>query len=394
MPKSLKDEIKILERKLQDNQDSLFFARLADSYMQSGQLDDAIELCERGVRIHPQYVTGHFILGKCYVRKKLFDQAEKELKRVIDFDGKYIAAQHEFAELMAQIGWNTKGEQAFEEILRIDPLNEKARQRLAELKKQFSTSTIKSKPPEPATQVKPELKAENIFSDSPLSFEKSGFDFPPAKEPVDKIGLKEPDFSQQPLPEAGPKISDEETSIDLLEDIFGDNSITDLETELRQSMAEKDELPSPADDELQLSSADFSMDKQVDQPEPEPDPFHILQQEREKDAFPDDIFGLPSESEPAVSGKKSPVWRPEPDSFAAPESIPPVADDFKLNKEKAADKKEKIVTPTLGEIYTAQHQYSKAISVYELLLKKDADNQFYKDKIKMLQQKIAEEGKG
>jgi hypothetical protein len=39
--------------------------------------------------------------------------------------------------------------------------------------------------------------------------------------------------------------------------------------------------------------------------------------------------------------------------------------------------KEKLVTPTLGEIYAAQHQYAKAISVYEILRKKDSKNIFY-----------------
>ncbi len=51
---------------------------------------------------------------------------------------------------------------------------------------------------------------------------------------------------------------------------------------------------------------------------------------------------------------------------------------------------DKIVTPTLGEIYAAQGQYSKAIDVFENLLKKHPENGFYLKKIDHLKQKLAE----
>jgi len=53
-------------------------------------------------------------------------------------------------------------------------------------------------------------------------------------------------------------------------------------------------------------------------------------------------------------------------------------------------KKEKIVTSTLGEIYAAQHQYAKAIGVYEILRRKDPENVLYQQKIEYLQNKLLE----
>lgn len=396
MQKSLKDEIKNLERKLADNPNSIFFARLADSYMQTGRLDEAIELCERGVRIHPNYVTGHYILGKCFVRKKLFDQAEKELKRVLSKDPKYISAHREYGELMAQIGWNSNCEMTFNEILQIDPLNDKAQQRLIELKKQFTITPEKNPPPEQLTDFGITQADDDIFSATPLSFDESEFDIPsPPPAPTEKIELKEPEFQlEETSDEPSAKLSDEESSIDLLEDIFGDNTIADLESELPQSSDDDTLQPMSSDEELQLTSANFPIENEFDEPEPEPDPFHILQQEREKELASENIFGTPFEPEKSVNEKKPPSHQPKPDSIIAQEPIQSADDDIKSREEKAAEKKEKIVTPTLGEIYAAQHQYSKAISVYELLLKKDCDNQFYKDKIKILQQKLEEEGKG
>ena len=47
--------------------------------------------------------------------------------------------------------------------------------------------------------------------------------------------------------------------------------------------------------------------------------------------------------------------------------------------------------PTLGEIYAAQGQYAKAISVFELLLKKNPENEWYKTKLDYLKKKSQEE---
>jgi tetratricopeptide (TPR) repeat protein len=56
----------------------------------------------------------------------------------------------------------------------------------------------------------------------------------------------------------------------------------------------------------------------------------------------------------------------------------------------SASEREKIVTPTLGEIYAAQGQYAKAIGVFELLSKKEPNNRSYRDKIEYLKKRLQE----
>ncbi len=58
---------------------------------------------------------------------------------------------------------------------------------------------------------------------------------------------------------------------------------------------------------------------------------------------------------------------------------------------ETTSKKDPIVTATLGEIYAAQGHYSKAIGVYEILLKKDPDNEHYNTKVKDLRRRMEEE---
>ncbi len=86
--------------------------------------------------------------------------------------------------------------------------------------------------------------------------------------------------------------------------------------------------------------------------------------------------------------------KPVQEEVSAPPSISPTpqpaaGDD---HAESGGERtKEKFVTPTLGEIYAAQGQYAKAISVFEMLLKKNPDNEWYRQKLEYLRKKLQEE---
>jgi len=524
MQKSIKEEIKYLERILSENSNSILFARLAEAYLQVDRVDDAIELCESGVRKYPAYVTGHFILGKCYLKKKLLDQAEKELKRAIMYDPKYIAAHRDYGELMAQIGWHTTCDMTFEEIIRIDPFNEKAKTRRAELKKQFFPKQDEKKPPE---QENYEIKEmDNSFVDRTIQIDEEKAK---AEIETDKFELGDSTQEEKIDTVAQETADEEDESMDLLEDIFRDTSIPELGT---------DELP-PVEDNLEadIESRFKSQDTEITpfdkpsepapkgtSPDQQPGGFHLMEEninegsaseierltEEPTDQFTipessrqtDSDYNLHKDSETQIessqeklgslketstdeamplselselatsddqlnqnieSEKQSPstettlsehtdqTTKSEPmlsdheplkpvdletpkDPFLGFDIEQPdehkIADDFKStasfqSEEKAIDKpvappqfesesesipvqkiieisqtepgeeatekkKEKIVTPTLGEIYAAQHQYSKAINVYELLMKKEPDNETYKQKIEYLYKKKEE----
>ncbi len=53
--------------------------------------------------------------------------------------------------------------------------------------------------------------------------------------------------------------------------------------------------------------------------------------------------------------------------------------------------KGKFYTPTLGEIYAAQGQYSKAIAVFETLIKSNPENELYRQKLDYLRKKLQEQ---
>lgn len=116
------------------------------------------------------------------------------------------------------------------------------------------------------------------------------------------------------------------------------------------------------------------------------------------------VFGNEAE-EPTQPGreKQFPIpWDEEPEEPPAVEmpprreplesSTPPPGAESPDETPAAADKpKEKFVTPTLGEIYAAQGQYAKAINVFEMLLKKNPENEWYRTKLDYLRKRLEDE---
>ena len=81
-----------------------------------------------------------------------------------------------------------------------------------------------------------------------------------------------------------------------------------------------------------------------------------------------------------------------------PEDTSPIQDNIEAeeySKPSQPDKEQKnsdkgIISPTLGEIYSAQGQYSKAICVYKVLLENEPDNEKYRQKLEELKNKLDE----
>src|SRR3990172_11281155 len=172
-------DVKFLENYLSKHPESILFARLADVYLGMDRIDEAIQMCEDGIKKFPYYATGHFVLGKGYLAKKLYEQAEKEFKRVLLFDAKYLSAHKLYGDLMKEIGWENTYESSYKRILQIDPLEDSIRSvigdQLQETEEPDSTQDLPefSMSP-PAAESKPEIdfdmgKAEQIVDPSWLN---------------------------------------------------------------------------------------------------------------------------------------------------------------------------------------------------------------------------------
>ncbi len=60
------------------------FIQEAEAYRSQGRLDEAIEICRRGLDKMPDSLTGRMLLGRCYLEKERPQEAKKELEKVAE----------------------------------------------------------------------------------------------------------------------------------------------------------------------------------------------------------------------------------------------------------------------------------------------------------------------
>ncbi|NNE08677.1 MAG: tetratricopeptide repeat protein [Gemmatimonadetes bacterium] len=86
------------ERLLADldrNPASLAFVALAHRRIQTGSVETALDLCERGLRHHPNHSTGHLIYGLALEAASRDSEARDAFQEVVHLDpGNRIAVQH------------------------------------------------------------------------------------------------------------------------------------------------------------------------------------------------------------------------------------------------------------------------------------------------------------
>jgi tetratricopeptide (TPR) repeat protein len=83
-----------LEQHLAAHPSSPLFARLANALLKTGEVTRAVELCERGVRTHPGYTTGHLVYARCLAARGNFESASDTLARMVGtYPGNIILEQ-------------------------------------------------------------------------------------------------------------------------------------------------------------------------------------------------------------------------------------------------------------------------------------------------------------
>jgi len=472
---------------LQQNPDSLTFAHVADVLLREGRLEEATRICEEGIRRHPYYVTGHMVLGKCYLQRSQFDQAEKEFKRVLLFDPKHLAAHKYFGDLMRQMGWDNTCESSYRKILQIDPLDQSAQGVLDELARgpvrpesasppraggAFEPPTKTSEPtrvfePPPSRTLMPSRTGGAVepfrTSEPPMTREpvralapsRPGGaseppifpETPPAATPFDDdellspTGIEEgrllnpplpeiPQPSQRPVQQEPPRREmDEDQFSSILDDIFQDEVVDDRDRAERPPQFEAPKTEPDFDRDFGFADMTPSPPRRmpVEPPDLKPprpvgtrpiDDFddEVLgpprpAQRYERPAFTTnlrddeisprrdagdldfmDIEGLEPEPTEEIPTERVPPFTKTqpPQSFPPPRSGRAIAAPLPGDSQGPLTGRERIVTPTLGEIYAAQGQFAKAIGVFELLLKKDPNNRVYHDKIDYLKKRLHE----
>ncbi|HEV2130654.1 MAG TPA: tetratricopeptide repeat protein [Longimicrobiaceae bacterium] len=132
-PSALAAEIRKLEQKHEEDPEGRYFVPLANAYRQLGELEHAEVLLTDGLKRHPEYLSAHIVLGRCYLDRGALPAAEEEFRRVLAIDAQNLIALRTLGEVATEQGRLAEAERWYAELLDADPLNEEARRALAGL---------------------------------------------------------------------------------------------------------------------------------------------------------------------------------------------------------------------------------------------------------------------
>ena len=114
-------EIKNLRQKLEENPDSLLFGPLADALRKEGQLDEALEICRKGLERHGHYTMARVVLGRIYQDQGKNPEAESEFKKVLEADPENLQALTHLGELYLSQKHYSEAIEEFQKVLALNP---------------------------------------------------------------------------------------------------------------------------------------------------------------------------------------------------------------------------------------------------------------------------------
>jgi predicted regulator of Ras-like GTPase activity (Roadblock/LC7/MglB family)/Tfp pilus assembly protein PilF len=147
-------EIEELNRKLSQNPDSLIFVPLADAYRKAGMLDDAINVCKKGLDKHPSYTSARVVLGRIYNDKNKFDEAIEELRKVETADSDNLMVHSMLGNVYLKKKMYAEAIEQFQRVLSLNPEDVDTQEKLQDALS-AKQEPGKKEAPKPAAQAKP-----------------------------------------------------------------------------------------------------------------------------------------------------------------------------------------------------------------------------------------------
>ena len=132
---------------LQVERGALIFASLAEVYLDSGMLDEAVGILKEGLSRNPTYNFGHFLLGKAYFLKNDYTAAQQKFEEAVSHDPKMVSAYVYLGHVCRKLEAYPRAMDYYNKALELSPNDNDIRRHLTELKAAITTAA--PTPPQP-----------------------------------------------------------------------------------------------------------------------------------------------------------------------------------------------------------------------------------------------------
>jgi len=100
------------------------FARLANEYRKSGDLDVAIEICRAHVPLQPTYISGYIVLGQALFERGQPDEARSTFETALALDPENLIALRQLGDIARASGDLDAARAWYHKLLEVDPQND------------------------------------------------------------------------------------------------------------------------------------------------------------------------------------------------------------------------------------------------------------------------------
>jgi tetratricopeptide (TPR) repeat protein len=410
----VQNRIEKIEKILASRSLDIMFARVASNLLKRDNVEEAIQICEHGLKKFSTYAQGHYILAKCYQKKGMSAEARAEFERVLKFDFNHLNALKELAGIYKTAGLKDYHKEFILRLFTLDPLNTDLVNEVKALGiydewvavKEPVRSAIPAKIPaaqdsgaaKPGEQspgsrtsgsppVTPARPANNLYERDKVDLSQ----FNNLRDDFTTIlqGKNEavPPDQTQPLQNASTAREDKTDWVEEITYSYGDDTLN----EVMKSESGMDSGEEKIEAALRDLTFDEETEKILDATQLKTDTPSADQIALD---FEDDSVGAEKmqQDETVTSAGMEP---PATESGLAERRRPAFIDSQRSilsgdeEEEELPFKPPKIISQTLGEILVSQKKYNEALEVFRTLKQKYPQNKNFDKKIEFLQKIIA-----
>ncbi|MBI5194062.1 MAG: tetratricopeptide repeat protein [Nitrospirae bacterium] len=112
------------------------FIPIAEGYLKSGMIDEAISVLKAGIQVNPRYLGARVSLGKAYLEKGKIDEALKEFEYAVKISPDNIFAHRKLITIYRDMGRIDDAIKSCETLLVFNPKDKEINTVLIELRKE------------------------------------------------------------------------------------------------------------------------------------------------------------------------------------------------------------------------------------------------------------------
>ncbi len=141
------------------------FPRLADVLRGEGKLEEAIQVCQDGLRVRPNTLSAYLVLGKSFMDAGRMEEAREPFEAALRLDPRCLSAMHFLARIMTKLQWADAAAGYYKSILEVEPWDREIRALLGEASPLTAMPSAASTPAarEEETFAKPEGFAGDVL---------------------------------------------------------------------------------------------------------------------------------------------------------------------------------------------------------------------------------------